>query len=126
MNMQMYSMELGASNENTITLDSTVLHYPRRVRVPVALRDPLKEKLNTLTQQGIIARVDRPTDWVNSCVCVTKLNGKLRLCLDPKDLHKAIKKTTSLHTNDRRCTPEAQRGTVFFHYPRRPKWILEH
>ena len=57
-----------------------------------ALREPLKEGLDTLIQQGITAKVDRPTDWVNSCVCVTKPNGKLRLCLDPKDLNKAIKR----------------------------------
>ena len=57
-----------------------------------ALREPLKEGLDTLIQQGIIAKVDRPTDWVNSCVCVTKPNVKLRLCLDPKDLNKAIKR----------------------------------
>ena len=72
--------------EYHITLDSTVppvVHSPRRV--PVALREPLKEELDTLIQQGIIAKVDRPTDWVNSRVCVTKPNGKLRLCLDPKN-----------------------------------------
>ena len=56
------------------------------------LREPLKEELDTLIRQGIIAKVDRPTDWVNSCVYVTKPNGKLRLCLDPKDLNKAIKR----------------------------------
>ena len=79
--------------EYRITVDSTVppvLHSPRRV--PVALREPLKEELDTLIQQGIIAKVNRPTDWVNLCVCVTKPNGKLRLCLDPKDLNKAIKR----------------------------------
>ena len=77
--------------EYHITLDSTVppvVHSPRRV--PIALREPLKEELDTLIQQGIIAKIDRPTDWVNSCVCVTKPNGKLRLCLDPNDLNKAI------------------------------------
>ena len=76
-----------------MTLDSTVppvVHSPRRV--PVALREPLKDELDTLVQQGIIAKVDRPTDWVNLCVCVTKPNGELRLCLDPKDLNKAIKR----------------------------------
>ena len=36
--------------------------------------------------------MDRPTDWVNSIVCVTKANGSLRLCLDPKDLNSAIKR----------------------------------
>ena len=78
--------------EYHITLDSTVppvVHSPRRV--PVALREPLKEELDTLIQQGIIAKVDRPTDWVNSCVCVTKPNRKLRSCFDPNDLNKAVK-----------------------------------
>jgi len=32
------------------------------------------------------------TDWVNSFVCTTKPRAGLRLCLDPKDLSKAIKR----------------------------------
>ena len=32
------------------------------------------------------------TDWVNSLVIVKKQNGSLRLCLDPRDLNKAIKR----------------------------------
>ena len=76
-----------------ITLDPTVppvIHPPRRV--PEALREPLKKELDALVQQGIIIKVDEPTDWVNSLVCVTKSNGTLRLCLDPKDLNRAIKR----------------------------------
>ena len=77
--------------EHHITLASTVppvVQSPRRVTV--ALSEPLKDELDTLVQKGIIAKVDRPTDWMNSCVYFTKLNGKLRLCLDPKDLNKTI------------------------------------
>ena len=79
--------------EYHITLDSTVppvVYSPRRV--PVALREPFKYERDTLIKQGIMVKVDRPTDWVNSCVCVTKPNGKLRLFLDPKDLNKAIQR----------------------------------
>ena len=32
------------------------------------------------------------TDWVNSLVIREKANGRLRLCLDPKDLNRAIKR----------------------------------
>ena len=67
-----------------------VIHPPRRV--PEALREPLKKELEALVQQGIITKVDEPTDWVNSLVRVTKSNGTLRLCLDPKDLSRAIKR----------------------------------
>ena len=41
---------------------------------------------------GIIERVTEPTDWVNSLVIVHKANGKLRICIDPRDLNKAIKR----------------------------------
>ena len=34
----------------------------------------------------------RPTEWVNNLVYQKKPNGKLRICLDPKDLNKAIKR----------------------------------
>ena len=53
-----------------ITLDPTVppvIHPPRRV--PEALREPLKKELDALVQQGIIIKVDKPTDWVNSLLC---------------------------------------------------------
>ena len=38
----------------------------------------------------VIERVQEPTDWVNSMVTVIKPNGKLRICIDPRDLNKAI------------------------------------
>ena len=40
----------------------------------------------------IIEPVQKPTDWVNGLVLVEKPNGKLRLCLDPRPLNKAIKR----------------------------------
>ena len=66
-----------------------VVHSPRRIAV--ALREPLKEEIDTLIKQGIIAKVYRPTYSVNSGVCVSKPKGKLWLCLGPKDPNTAIK-----------------------------------
>ena len=40
----------------------------------------------------IIEKVSEPTDWVNSLVIVSKPNGKLRICIDPRDLNRAIKR----------------------------------
>ncbi|XP_014665892.1 PREDICTED: uncharacterized protein K02A2.6-like [Priapulus caudatus] len=76
-----------------ITLDPSVqpvVHSPRRV--PVSLRAQLKAELDSLVEQDIIAKVERPTVWVNSIVGVTKPDGTLRICLDPKDLNEAIKR----------------------------------
>ena len=69
---------------------SPVQHPPRRV--PVAVREQLKSELERLTERDIIAPVTAPTPWVSSLVVVPKKNGKLRLCLDPKDLNLAIQR----------------------------------
>ena len=45
-----------------------------------------------LVKEGIITEVHEHTEWINSMVPVMKEDGSLRLCLDPKDLNKAIKR----------------------------------
>ena len=60
--------------------------------MPEALRTPLKEYLDNLEARGVIEKVERPTEWVNSVVITRKANGNLRLCLDPKPLNKALKR----------------------------------
>lgn len=58
-------------------------------RVPVALRDHIKEKLDEMVASGILAPVTEPTEWVSSMLVIVKPNN-LRICLDPSDLNKAI------------------------------------
>ena len=41
---------------------------------------------------GVVERVHQPSDWVNSMVTVIKPNGKLRICIDPRDRNKAVKR----------------------------------
>lgn len=41
---------------------------------------------------GVIAKTEEPTDWVSSLHIIEKKNGQLRICLDPRDLNKAIKR----------------------------------
>lgn len=67
-----------------------VVHPPRKI--PVALRDRCKDELDRMEKVGVIKKVDEPTDWVNSMVVVEKKSGKLRICLDPHDLNKAIQR----------------------------------
>ncbi|KAI8517626.1 hypothetical protein Bbelb_036430 [Branchiostoma belcheri] len=79
--------------EYHITVDPTVepvVHPPRRV--PLELREKLREQLNEMVEKGVISQVTQPTDWVNSIVVKEKPNGKLRVCLDPRDLNNALKR----------------------------------
>lgn len=42
---------------------------------------------------GVIVRQEDPTEWVNSLVVVQKPCGAVRLCIDPRDLDKAMKRS---------------------------------
>jgi hypothetical protein len=61
-------------------------------KVPVALKDKIKNELDTLVEKDIISQVDFPTDWISSMVVVTKSSGKIRLCIDPKLLNGALRR----------------------------------
>lgn len=58
--------------------------------IAVTLHTELKEKLREMKKKSIIIKEADPRDWISSLVVVTK-PGKIRLCLDLKDLNKAIK-----------------------------------
>ena len=58
---------------------------------PVALKSQIKEELDRMEQMKVIKKVEEPTDWVNAMVVVEKPHTKkLRICLDPRPLNKAI------------------------------------
>ena len=76
-----------------ITLDpavTPVVHAPRRC--PIHIKDDVRNEINQMVELGVIEKVEEPTDWVSSIVYSRKSNGKLRICLDPKDLNTAIKR----------------------------------
>ena len=62
-------------------------------RVPLALKKGLKEELARLEKASVIKKDDHPTDWVSSLVVTEKPNGKLRVCIDPQHLNKALKRS---------------------------------
>ncbi|KAK3731495.1 hypothetical protein QZH41_000317 [Actinostola sp. cb2023] len=58
-------------------------------RVPISVQEELKAKIDELEQTGVLAKVTEPTPWINNMVAVKQPN-KLRICLDPQELNKAI------------------------------------
>ena len=76
-----------------ITVDENIestIHAPRKI--PLAIKSKVKKELENMEKQDVIVKQREQTDWVNSMVTVIKPNGKLRICMDPKDLNKAIKR----------------------------------
>ena len=66
------------------------IHPPRNI--PSSLQEKIKEELDNMEKTGVIRNIGQPTEWVNSMVVVEKPSGGLRICLDPRDLNKAVKR----------------------------------
>ena len=76
----------------TLKPDAEPVVQPPR-KYPIQLKDELKAELDKMEEISVIARVHEPTDWVSALAFSRKQNGKLRICLDPKDLNRATKRT---------------------------------
>ena len=60
-------------------------------QIPEPLWPKLKNELDTLEEQGIIEKVDRPTDWIHPIVVVQKKDSsEIRLCVDFKKINEHI------------------------------------
>ncbi|KAK2719595.1 hypothetical protein QYM36_005160 [Artemia franciscana] len=71
--------------------NATPTLYPAR-QIPATMQDKLKTELSCLESLGIIEKVVTLTKWVNSMVMVERKDGSIRLCIDPVDLNKSIKR----------------------------------
>ena len=72
-------------------LDPSVVPVIKPARkIPYALQDSVKEELEKMVQKGVITPVTDPTEWVSQMVAKRKKNGEIRICIDPRDLNKAL------------------------------------
>ena len=65
-----------------------VVHAKRKI--PFSIQEKLKRKLKDMEKDGIIQKVEYPTEWVSSLMIVEKPDSSLRICLDPKELNEVI------------------------------------
>ena len=86
-----------------------VIHAPRNV--PYSLKNKLKSELDNLVNLNVIEKVEHPTDWVNSIVLVE--TPKFRLCLDPSNLNKAIKRPHHLIPTGRQVADRLAKSNTF-------------
>ena len=61
-------------------------------KIPESLKQSLPKHLDDLVKRDVIERVNLPTVLVSAIVVVAKPNRKIRLCLDPRPLNKALKR----------------------------------
>ena len=68
-----------------------VVRAPRKILH--SMMEPLKAELEHVVKLGVIRKlhINEATDWVHNLVLVRKPNGKLRVCLDPHTINKALR-----------------------------------
>ena len=82
-------------------------------RVPVALKEKLKNELHRLTQRKVISSIQEPTDWVSSMIATKKPDGDIRLCIDPHYLNLALKRSYYPLPVIEEILPELSKAKVF-------------
>ncbi|KAK3744055.1 hypothetical protein QZH41_000989 [Actinostola sp. cb2023] len=82
-------------------------------RVPTALTAKLKAELDKYVELGVLAPIEEPTPWVSSLVVATKKSGALRVCIDPRELNKALKRETYQLPILDEILPELAQAKVF-------------
>lgn len=76
------------------------------------MRRKLKQEINRLVKEDIIIKVDKHTEWVSNLVLV-KREDKLRICLDPIELNKALKRVNYQMPTIDELMPELKDAKVF-------------
>ena len=66
------------------------LPVPRRV--PIGLRDMVREELKRMERLGVISPIERDTRWCAGMVVALKKNGKVRLCVDLSKLNQHVRR----------------------------------
>ena len=104
---------LGHTGKASLTVDPDVTpvhHAPRRIAV--TLHQEVKAKLEELERKNILVKETEPTDWISSMVVVAK-PGKIRICLDPKDLNEAVKRPKYQMPTLEEVPPKVSKAKVF-------------
>nr|CAI5841731.1 unnamed protein product [Callosobruchus analis] len=82
-------------------------------KIPFALKSKVKQKLDEMINENIIAPITEPTDWVHPIVIVPKPNNDIRVCMDPRALNQYIKRELfPIPTTD--CLFNEVAGAKFF------------
>ena len=79
----------------------------------MALQPKLDKELDEMVEQAIITPVNGPSAGIKALVIHKKPNGRLRTCLDPRDLNKVIKREHHPFPTVDNIMPKLYRFTLF-------------
>lgn len=87
------------------------LSVPRRV--PLPLMNQVEASLKRMETQGIIQKIEEPTDWCAAMVIVPKTDGNIRICADCTRLNENIRRERHILPSIEPVLGNIQGATVF-------------
>ena len=82
-------------------------------RIPFPLMDKVKAELERMRNTGVIVPVTEPTEWCSAMVPVVKKNGSVRICVDLKNLNRAVRRPHCTLPTLEEIAPRLAGSTVF-------------
>jgi hypothetical protein len=73
----------------------------------------VKKELDRMVEKKVIAPVSEPTEWISQMVATQKKNGETRICLDPRNLNLALKRSHYPMRTVESVAARMARATVF-------------
>ncbi|UYV72214.1 K02A2.6-like [Cordylochernes scorpioides] len=82
-------------------------------RLPLALREPVREELEKMSKLGVIKKINKPTEWSHPMVVVKKPNGDVRICIDPRKLNYWIKRERYMTPSPEEVLALIQKANIY-------------
>ncbi|UYV84361.1 K02A2.6-like [Cordylochernes scorpioides] len=82
-------------------------------RLPLALREPVREELEKMSKLGVIKKINKPTEWSHPMVVVKKPNGDVRICIDPRKLNYWIKRERYMMPSPEEVLALIQKANIY-------------
>ena len=110
-----FPISLKMSEEYIICLKSDAqpfaLSTPRRI--PIPLMKKVEDELLKMQVEGVISKVDQPTDWCSGMVIVPKSKGRVRMCVDLSKLNESVKRERLVLPSVEHTLAQLQGASVF-------------
>lgn len=96
--------------DSSIRPTQQLQQLPRRIPIPI--KEKVTKAIEEMETKGIIKKVTDPTPWISNIVVVEK-NDKLRICIDPTVLNKALLRSHYQMPTIEELLPEIAKAKTF-------------
>ncbi|UYV81900.1 hypothetical protein LAZ67_21000072, partial [Cordylochernes scorpioides] len=108
-----YGVGLLKNKQSILIKEDAIPQVYTARRLPLALREPVREELEKMSKLGVIKKINKPTEWSHPMVVVKKPNGDVRMCIDPRKLNYWIKRERYMMPSPEEVLALIQKANIY-------------